>query len=364
MASPQEMRVANTIAFEDTLKTGLQQTKSKLQDKVEVRSYHGEKVRVMQVFQPSEARTADRESMLPTIKYNETKQEAKWLDFEISYYAEIVPPYIKLEQSINPLGIYAQQATYALVRKRDEVIMRGLLGENQISTSKGKKAEPFLEKHIIRNTIKPDPAFRGLTSVVTAMIRAALSLMENNHIDTEQENITLVLPPSLYYRLFIDEHIINRDYSSAQVLDNHKVQRFMGVNIITFNNILGHDHCTLDKDIMSGIDPKNNYYCPMFCKSGALLGEWDNLKVKVDTLPQHMHATQILAQFAIGATRTQSEKVLCLEIPKEETDAIPTVAKPETQVGVKSPLLHPQSGQKTDAKKGSEQTIDTKKGSN
>lgn len=313
MSSLEQQRKANIIQFKDAVEIGLQQKNSVLSPYVQTKSYNGEKASILQVFNPTEAKEVPDIKLPPTM-YNETPQDRRYMTFKNYSWAEVVNPFVNLEQDINPFPLYAKSAVYAFNRLRDEVIMRGMLGKNKKGKDGGED-ESFLESNIIKYKAVKAGTSKEFKDTLAGLLIEGQVMMADNDVDIDAEFINVLVPPAVYKGLFNIEQVTSKDYVNKANLDAGRVRYFAGVNIILYNRVPGDSRFPKDISI-AGADFSKNYYCPMWCSSAVEFGWWKNVEVSYDKLPQYHNAQQLLATASFGASRLEPKKIICLEVPK------------------------------------------------
>lgn len=313
MSNLEQQKKANIIGFKETVSLGLQRDSSLLSPRVQNKSYHGEKTAILQVFNPTEVYTITGTDTLPETKYNTTKQDRRWISFETAAWAEVVNPFIKLEQNINPFDSYAKSAINAFKRHQDTVIIKGMLGSNRTG-KEGEVSEPFPSDNIIRN--KTGSSFKD---TFAGQILDGIVWLAEHDVDIDRERITVAVPPVVYRSLFDIDQIINRDYVGQTNLDAGRVRYFAGVEILLYKKVPGDSQFPSDIKI-AGTDMDKNFYCPMWCSTAVEFGTWQSINVSYDRLPTYHNAQQLLATASMGSARLEPNKIVCLEVGKSDAD--------------------------------------------
>ena len=140
---------------------------------------------------------------------------------------------------------------------------------------------------------------------VLGKIDLAIAKLQAQHVDIEQEEIYMVVPPTVETALKNAGFYVSADYQDGKVLTGKKLSPYAGVNFVRYN--------LSATNIGTTESPNNVYRCPIFCKSGVGLGKWEDFIVSVDKRADLSNATQIYMEYAIGATRLEEAKCAAID---------------------------------------------------
>ncbi|AHA28021.1 phage capsid protein [Candidatus Liberibacter americanus] len=337
MATKQQLATANILEFKKHVELALQQEQSQLRSTVTETSTEGESSAIVEVFKPTEAHEIIGD--MPNTIYNETDQDRRWISQNQYGWAERIDPFASLDSGLNPLLPYAKLATYAMHRKQDEAILKGMLGVNKYGKN-ADKLESFPTDNII-------PAVDGddFFQTFIGQLITAKAIMRKRYIDVDSEQIYVLVPSDVWASLFALEKATSKDYVNSAALQSGKMEAFAGVWFINMEKVPGDDlfpsgtqfpnltdsKIENDKGKYKAIssakfaDDKIKYVLPIYCKSAVVFAQRKAIEVKHSEDPSKWHAPQITLTASFGATRVEPEKILGIEITKNSLKYVPHI---------------------------------------
>lgn len=281
--------------FADKLDLLAQQTKSKLESAVMSGMHIGEQASpVDQYGQIEMLENNERFSEMPRVDAPSTRRWVIPTDYDLP---QMVQPKDLLRVLQDPKATLQRAAVAAANRKKDLVILQGLLNAN--NTGKTGSTSTPITYSVSVNT-------GGTASKLNvAKIRAAKLQLQQNDVDLEGDELYLAVNAAAHDALLNEVQIVSKDYNAARdgapVMKEGKIERFLGVNIISLERIFtGTDDAAGTSSL-----------CVMWAKSGAYLGKWRDISVDVRERGDLRDIpTQIYLKQTIGGTRLDEAKVV------------------------------------------------------
>ncbi len=169
----------------------------------------------------------------------------------------------------------------------------------------GTVSVPFSAKQVIaKDYVEEGTA--APSNLTVAKLRKALAMLQKSEAWSEDrraygDELVLACTSSQIASLLREPEISSYDFNSVRALVEGRVDTFLGFRIIRSELV------PIDNGVRS---------CLAWVKSKALLGIWDDFKVKISVRDDLDETLQIRAKFACNATRLQEEafvKIECVE---------------------------------------------------
>lgn len=283
--------------YSGTLELLTQQLRSKLEPFVMSGTNEGEKASPVDQYGLIEAlENTERFSDMPRV---DAPADRRWVlptDFDLP---QLVSPKDILRVLQDPKSTLAKAAVAAFNRKKDLVILQGLLGSN-FTGKDGTTTETFPAAQSVSVSVG------GTTSNLNvAKIRAGKRILMGNDLDLGSEEIYMAINASAHDALLGEIQVVSKDYNMAKdgapVLRDGLIDRFLGVNFIH------------SERVFTGTDDAagTSFQLPMWAKSGAYLGKWKDINTRVDERKDLRDIPfQVYTRMTIGATRLDPKKVV------------------------------------------------------
>jgi hypothetical protein len=233
---------------------------------------------------------------MPRMDAAATRRWVDPIDYELP---QMVDTFDKLRLMIDPQSYLAQAAVKAANRQIDTVISNAFFATAKTGVA-GAGTESFDTTNHRVDAAVGAAADTGLN--VEKIIRAR-RLLQDNNVDLDEEEPTLLITPQQEEDLLNQSKIINTDYftsnGGAPVLVDGRLRRFAGVNIIIGN-----------------ICPSNSSYRlnPMWVRSGMHLGIWRDVTAEVGQREDLSgRPYQLYTTMTMGATRVEAGRVIQIE---------------------------------------------------
>lgn len=202
---------------------------------------------------------------------------------------------------VDPKMQMARDAVAAMNRKKDTVIIDGLLNNNQTGKS-GTTVTPFGAGQTV--SVNTGGAASGLN---VAKLREGLRILMANDVDVEGEELFCVVNAKAHTQLLAEIQVTSKDYNQLRdgtpVLRDGMIDRFLGFNFIHCERLTSFD----------GTDDAAGTSTPvlLFAKSGAHLGLWKDTNTRIDErLDVRAIPWQLYTSATFGATRIEEKKVV------------------------------------------------------
>lgn len=209
---------------------------------------------------------------------------------------QLLDSFDKLRLLIDPMSSYVQNAVYSLGRAMDQEILAGLLGTNQTGVS-GATATTLPSGQIV--TVGQGAA--SATNLTVAKLRQAKKILMQNYVDLDQDAIYCAINAANHDSLLAEVQIISTEFNDKPVLVEGRIMRFLGIDFIHTELL------STGTDDLSGTSTA----VPMWAKSGAYLGIWNDINSKITERPDLQSIPyQAYVKGTFGATRLEEKKVV------------------------------------------------------
>jgi hypothetical protein len=277
-----------------------QQLESKLQRAVTVgTSHYGEQASpVDQIGQIETSENTERFAPMPR---TDAPMDRRWILPRNWDLNQLKDKNDLIRQITDDKMTLARAAVAAMNRRKDDVIIEGLLNTNQTGKS-GTTATAFGAGQTV--SVNVGGAASGLN---VPKLREARRILMANNVDVAGEELFCVTDAKSDSQLLGEIQITNKDYNQLRdgmpILREGMIDRFLGFNFI---------HCEeLAKYI--GLDDAGGQSTPVlfFAKSGAYLGIWRDTNTRVDERTDlRAIPWQLYTDAVFGASRLEEKKVV------------------------------------------------------
>jgi hypothetical protein len=267
----------------------LQQKGSRLRGTVTVGSHQGEQVSPVDQIGVIEAQEVT--TRFSPIVRTDAPVSRRWVAPTSYDLAQLVDSFDELKVLTDPKSRFAENATHAMGRKMDAVIMTAAHG-TALTGKAGTTSTVFDSSYAVAVNFGAS----GNTGLTVAKLRELRRLAMANEIDLDNDQLFLALTAKQHDNLLAEVQVISSDFNGgdAPALKEGKINRFLGINFV---------HTELV--------PFSTYRInPMWAKSGMHLGIWGDVSSKVsqrDDLTSQ--PWQVYTKMTIGATRIEEKKV-------------------------------------------------------
>lgn len=288
-----EIEKSYTVAYGDMITMLSQQTESKLESCVTVKSGITGKQAVA-ADQIGQFQFVDAKQRLEDTPLFDIDRQRRWYEFIMKKGGVPLDDIDVLRTTLDASTPIVRAGMAGVNRAKDQEILRGYYAANKV----GENAEStvnFKSGNII--------AANYASGDILKQINRGIELFKQQDVDFENEEVYMVVNSVAATKLREAGVYINSDTMNGTVLTGKKLTPYSGVNFVELEAVPTY----LD----SG---SKVYKLPMFCKSGVGLGKWQDTKVRVGELQNKSYAWHVYMQFALGASRLEEAKCLSIEI--------------------------------------------------
>lgn len=200
----------------------------------------------------------------------------------------------KLKMLQDPRSGYYDSANAAFKRRKDEVIIDGILKTNYTGEDH-ETAEELPTSCIITDTSK--------TGISSDILKGTVTSFLEKDVDPQEEALCAFISPAQAEKLMKDAEYIS-DTFGMTVLDKGVLKPFAGIKNFVITNML-----PLVED--SGTKYR---MCPVFTKDAVGLGVWRDFNAFFFQDATKMNLWRMGASFTIGATRLNNDKIRVLKL--------------------------------------------------
>jgi len=161
---------------------------------------------------------------------------------------------------------------------------------------------------------------RGLGLNVKKLLEARKQLMLNNALNTGMRPVLLCHPTQLYQLLALENTVQSADYNAVQPLVTGELSSFLGMDIVTSNNVTAIANIT-DLDLGGTATDEGvgaGHYAYVFMPDALYYG-CTGVDTKTDVLPEKGHTLQVASYMHCGAVRLDGKKIVRLECADTDT---------------------------------------------
>lgn len=261
----------------------LQENTPLLQMACETRSFQGDKAQVVKQF--GEVQFSTKDQRYSDTQFDEIDHKQRWL-FPQSYKLALpIDSEDELRMLDSPQSMYvaAMQASWA--RKVNEVIRDAALGTAQTGVTGGTStAFDTTNQRIASSSV-------GLT---IAKVRTARRKLAEAYVDMTEPRFLIIKPKQMDDLLKTTE-ATDENYADVKALVDGRVNRLLGFTVIEYNNL---SQASSEDRVIA------------MTKSAVVLGQWNNLTMRIGERADKDYLTQVHASGTLAATRTQEGKVV------------------------------------------------------
>lgn len=278
----------------------LQQKGSKLRNAVTSGSHVGKQASPVDQIASIEAnQVTTRFADMPR---TDAAVDRRWVyptDFDVN---QLIDSYDKLRLLADPTSTYVTNATYALGRKIDSLLISAFFGTAKTG-EQGATSTSFLSGNVVGvNTGGTDSGMN------VNKLRAGKKLLMGHQVDLDNDPIYCAITSKEHDELLNEIQVISSDFNGTDkpVLKDGKVDRFLGINFI---------HCELLATLGAGTDDQSgsSVAIPMWAKSGMYLGMWNDITSSVSKRNDlQSEPYQAYNYMTMGATRLEEKKIVKL----------------------------------------------------
>lgn len=290
-----EIEKSYTVAYGDMITMLSQQTESKLESCVTVKSGIKGKQAVA-ADQIGEFQFVDAKQRLEDTPLFDIERDRRWYEFIMKKGGVPLDDIDLLRTTLEPQTPIVRAGMAGVNRAKDQEVLRGYYAANKTGEN-AEKTVNFKQDNIIASD------FAG--GDILKQINKGIERFKQQEVDFENEEVFMIINSVAGTKLREAGIYVNSEYMDNKVLTGKKLTPYSGVTFVE-----------LEKVPFYTSGGKVIYKLPMFCKSGVGLGKWQDVKVRVGELQDKSYAWHIYMQFALGASRLEEAKCLSIEVTK------------------------------------------------
>lgn len=233
--------------------------------------------------------TKEREGRYEATHVVDVNRFVRWFEPTLKSGAVIIDNWDKIRMDINPEEGLMPDIMNCYHRDIDDIIYKSYFAPAKT----GKKAETTTNY----DTAMTVTADEGGGDIIKK-INLAISRLQAKHVDVEQEEIYMLVPPTVETQLKEAGYYTSFDYNDNKPLAGKKLTPYGCVNFVRY----------------VFADTEGKYICPLYCKSGLALGKWQDINIKISERDDLSYAKQIFAEYSLGATRLEEAKCAAIEV--------------------------------------------------
>lgn len=247
---------------------------------------------------------SSRHADTPLIESEHTRRMVTLSDYE---WATLIDKQDKIRMLIDPASDYLQNASDALGRAMDDVIIDAALGTayggNNGATSVALGAGQFIG------------AVSGgaLSRLNVATLRKVKKKFSQNEVDPSLP-LHLMVDAEQIENLLSETEVGSSDYNSVKALVDGKVDTFMGFKFHHSERLNESGLFTIDTSTgavtLSTGNGDSSVQCIAWAQPGLLLSTGMELNGRISERDDKSYATQVYASLSIGATRMEENMVM------------------------------------------------------
>lgn len=268
----------------------LQQKGSRLRPYVRVETQNAEFDFYDRIGATSAQEVTGRHQDTPLVNVPHDRRRVSLRDFD---WAELIDRPDRIRLLIDPTSPYSQNASFALGRKMDEIILEAAF--NSVSTGKtGSSTVTFpAAQQIAVNFVESGAAANsGLT---IGKLRKAKQMLDASETDPSDPRYIIVTAKQITDLLQTTE-VTSADFNSVKALVQGDVNTFMGFEFV--------------RTELVNTDANSYRRVPCFTKSGMLLAVGQDINVDIGPRRDKRNSTQVYCSASFGAVRMNEEKVI------------------------------------------------------
>lgn len=285
--------------FQTNLDIALQQTRSKLEDKVMTGSHRGETVSVKDDVSAIEMRPV-------TGPFQEMGRVEN--DFRRRGLAPLfwdLPQYVdsneRLLTDIEPNGALVRSATAALNRRKDKLIISGMFGNNIIGKDLNQTEAWSTYTGQVVGVAVGSSGGATPTGFNVQKILEALRILEENEVDLETEQLFIGVNSKAHSQLMQEAQAISMDYVTKSAMELGRINAFLGATIV---------HSQLFETDGSGYRR-----LPIWTKSAIHYGTWDAPSTVINKdITKQNHPWQIYTTLRSNACRLEPKALVEVKV--------------------------------------------------
>lgn len=292
----QQITTAMVQQFHGDVEMLVQQEGSVLREGVRSESQHSETQFWEQVGPTRASRITDRHGDSPQV---DSVHDRRSVNLEFFDWGDFIDRKDKVQILIDPTNPYAQNASYALGREIDILILQALYGTALTGKAAGTSTIFTAANEVAVN-------FGGTNVGLTvAKLIEARRILKSGNVMLNREQLYLAYTAKQEADLLNTTEVTSADYNSVKALVRGDVDTFLGIKFLSTELLLETGLQGSPSDFLSATHQR----VPMWVKSGLLLATNPEVETEVVRRWDKRGSWYVYAMAGAGATRMQETKV-------------------------------------------------------
>jgi len=303
--------------FENTLYHLLQQTESKFQQAVDIKSItNAEDKRFDAIGKLALVEKTERN---PATPITDITQEQRWVNTDPFHQGVLIDKDDDLNRVVEPSSDIMTELVSAVNRKKDDIILASIDADVVSGrTSKGGTVISWASQDgnvkytdvDTGRTVAWDTAVGNCNAADTGLTIEKIELVReyfaNNNAD-EMIPIWGAISPRQATNLFGQNEYVNNDFSNGKPLTTGRIiPKWHGINWIVSTKIVEGSSNDVDSDT-------DVVRCPFWLQSGLILGVQDMISTEVSVRDDLSYSKQIYVHMNMGGMRRDEDRVCYVE---------------------------------------------------
>jgi hypothetical protein len=286
-----EKHYVNT--YKNTVQMLSQQMISKTESLVTVQQCNGNGAAVADQYGSVNARRKTERH--EDTKYTETPRARRWLQPQEYYSAELVDQSDIIRLLTDPKSSLAQAHVAAMNRAKDSEFFTNIFAAAQV----GELPTSGTAAYSTAGDVAADFEVPGTPSGLSpAKLIRAKELFMSRFVDVDAEPLTVVIPSRGWAGMFGQTSFTSSDFNTNKPLVSAPTAiPYAGMNLVTI------DHVDFPRN------GTTTWNCPVFAKSGVVMGIWQDIDVEVQKHPLKVSSYEVKVTGRWAVTRVEEAKV-------------------------------------------------------
>ena len=277
-------------AYRSNIEIQFQQRGSRLRQAVRNETQNSEYEFYDRIGPTDAVEVVNRHSDTPLISSPHDRRRVATRDFD---WADLIDRPDKLRMLADPTSPYSLNATYALGRKLDDVIISAFTGTAYTGKTGATSVTFPAGSEVAVNYVESGVAANS--NLTVGKLRRVRYLLTSEEAVEDGEPIYMAITASQVQSLLRTTEVTNADYNTVKALVNGEINQFMGIEFIRTERL----------PVASNIRD-----CIAWAKNGMLAGIASEIAVDIGPRRDKRNSVQVYVCASFGATRMWEEKVL------------------------------------------------------
>lgn len=248
----------------------------------------GEKAFYDQLGATEAVEVADRHGDSPLVSTPHSRRMVTPVDVE---WGDLIDDFDKLKMLIDPESAYVMNASWAVGRKIDDIIIRNIFADAKTGKT-GSTDTSFPAGNQVAADFDGDGTAEGLT---IAKLREARKLLRANEVP-DDEPMYIGVSAQAIDNLLGTTEVTSSDFNTVKALTQGDINTFMGFEFIHTERL--------------ETDGSGNRRLPVWSRNGLLLAVAMQPRVRVQERPDKRFSMYVYYATSVGSTRMEEDRVI------------------------------------------------------